>query len=54
MGVISNYLSKAFKLPRLIFYIFTGVVLGPFVFNLVDSKILSKSLEIRQVILIII
>ena len=41
-------------LPRIIGMLFTGIVLGPYVLNLLDPSILDISSELRQMALIII
>lgn len=50
MGAICNRL----KLPRIIGMLVTGIVLGPYVLNLLDPSILSISSELRKMALIII
>jgi NhaP-type Na+/H+ or K+/H+ antiporter len=42
------------KLPSLIGFLLAGVLLGPFIFNLIDQSILDLSSELRQIALIII
>ena len=50
MGTICGYL----KLPRIIGMLITGIVLGPYVLDLLDSSILSISADLRKMALIII
>lgn len=50
MAAICQYL----KLPRIIGMLVTGIVLGPYVLDLLDPSILSISSELRQIALIII
>lgn len=50
MGSIFNKL----KLPSLMGMIFTGILLSPYAFNLLDDKILSISPDLRQLALVII
>lgn len=45
---------KKIKLPSLIGYLITGIILGPYVFNLINNDILSISSSLRQFALIII
>ena len=45
---------KALKLPRIIGMLLTGVLLGPYVLNMLDSSILDISAELRQMALVII
>ena len=54
LGLIMAEVSKQLKLPRIVGMLFTGIVLGPFVLNLLDPKILSISAELRQIALLII
>lgn len=54
LGLIMAEISKHLKLPRIVGMLFTGIVLGPFVLNLLDPKILSISAELRQIALLII
>lgn len=42
------------KLPRIIGMLVTGMVLGPYVLDFLDSSILSISAELRKMALIII
>ena len=42
------------KLPRLVGMLLTGILLGPFVLNLLDTQILGISAEIRKMALVII
>ena len=50
MGAICRYL----KLPRIIGMLITGIVLGPYVLDLLDPSILSISADLRKMALIII
>lgn len=54
LGLIMAEISKRLKLPRIVGMLFTGIVLEPFVLNLLDPKILSISAELRQIALLII
>lgn len=53
-GLITGGLCKKIRLPSLVGMIFTGILLGPFAMNLIDSKILDISTELRRIALIII
>ena len=53
-GLIFGFLCQKLKIPALIGMLFTGIILGPYVLNLIDSKTLSISAELRQIALIII
>ncbi|MFI3206940.1 MAG: cation:proton antiporter [Clostridia bacterium] len=55
--VLALFLSKIFeliKLPTLLGMIATGIILGPYALNLIDSSILEISPELRKMALIII
>lgn len=54
MGMISGTICKKLKLPSLLGMILTGIMLGPYVFNLIDSSILDISSDLRRIALIII
>ena len=49
-----SYIFKKRKFPSLLAYIITGIILGPYVINGIDSSILNISAELRQIALIII
>lgn len=54
LGLFLAMLCQRLKLPRIIGMLFTGILLGPYVLNLLDPTILSISAELRQMALIII
>lgn len=54
IGLSMAAICQKLKLPRIIGMLITGIVLGPYVLNLLDSSILSISSELRQMALIII
>lgn len=53
-GLILGSLFERLKLPKLLGMIFTGILLGPYVLNLLDDSILSISPDLRQLALVII
>lgn len=53
-GLIFGFFCKKLKIPALIGMLFTGIILGPNVLNLIDSKTLNISSELRQIALIVI
>lgn len=53
-GLIFGFFCKKLKIPTLIGMLFTGIILGPNVLNLIDSKTLNISAELRQIALIVI
>ena len=54
MAMSLSYIFKKIKFPSLLAYIITGIILGPYVINGIDSSILNISAELRQMALIII
>lgn len=54
VGLSMAAICQKLKLPRIIGMLVTGVVLGPYVLDLLDSSILGISSELRQMALIII
>ena len=53
-GLLMAALCQQIRLPRIIGMLAPGIVLGPFVLNLLDSLILSISADLRKMALIII
>ena len=53
-GLAMAALCQKIRLPRIIGMLVTGILLGPYVFNLLDPSILSISSDLRQMALIII
>ena len=53
-GLSMAAICQKLKLPRIIGMLITGIVLGPYVLDLLDPSILSISSELRQMALIII
>ncbi len=54
LGMLLGWLCKKLKLPSLIGMIATGIVLGPYALNLLDTSILDISAELRKIALVII
>ena len=54
VGLGMAALCQMLRLPRIIGMLITGVLLGPYVLNLLDPSILSISADLRQMALIII
>lgn len=53
-GLFMAAICQKLKLPRIIGMLVTGILLGPYVLNLLDPSILGISSELRQMALIII
>lgn len=54
VGLLMAAICQRLKLPRIIGMLFTGILLGPYVLNLLDPSIRSISADLRQMALIII
>ena len=54
MSLIAGSICEKIKLPKIVGMILTGILLGPFVLNLFDEKLLSISGELRKIALIVI
>ncbi len=54
MGMFMGWICKKIHLPSLTGMILTGIILGPYVLNLIDSSLLNISSDLRRIALIII
>ena len=54
VGMSLGRLCQKIKLPSLLGMLITGILLGPYVLNLIDTSILGISAELRKIALIII
>lgn len=54
LGMFMGWVCQKIKLPSLLGMLITGIVLGPYVLNLLDDSILGISAELRKIALIII
>lgn len=54
VGITLGRIFEVIKLPKLIGMLLTGVLLGPYVWNLIDPTVLEISTDLRQIALIII
>lgn len=54
LGLAMGAVCQKLKLPRIIGMLLTGIILGPFVLNLLDPSLLSISADLRKIALIII
>lgn len=54
LGMSLGYICQKLKLPSLIGMLLTGIILGPYVLNLLDPNILAISADLRKIALIII
>ncbi|MFM1582669.1 sodium:proton antiporter [Helcococcus ovis] len=53
-GLIFAKISEIFKLPRLLGMLIAGILIGPFVFNLIDLSVLRISSDLRKIALVVI
>ena len=53
-GVIGGFLFEKIRMPKLIWYIFLGILIGPSLLNIVDDTLISISSYLRQIALVII
>ena len=53
-GMFTGWLCKAVRLPSLVGMLATGIILGPYVLDLIEPGILNISADIRKIALIII
>ncbi|MDO5726139.1 MAG: cation:proton antiporter [Tissierellia bacterium] len=54
IGMLFGKIFEKLKLPKLVGMLITGIILGPYLLNLLDEKILAISPELRRIALIII
>lgn len=54
MGMFMGWICKKIHLPSLTGMILTGIILGPYLLNLIDSSLLNISADLRRIALIII
>lgn len=54
LEMFTGWICKKLKLPSLLGMILTGMILGPYVLNLIDNSILNISSDLRRIALIII
>lgn len=53
-GILGGFLFEKIRLPKLIWYIILGLLIGPSLFNVVDDTLISISSYLRQIALVII
>lgn len=54
VGMSMGWICRKIKLPGLLGMLITGIVLGPYVLNMLDMKLLGISADLRKIALIII
>lgn len=53
-GILGGFLFEKIKLPKLVWYIILGILIGPSLLNIVDDTLISISSYLRQIALVII
>jgi NhaP-type Na+/H+ or K+/H+ antiporter len=53
-GIMGGFIFEKIKLPKLVWYIILGILIGPSVFNIVDNTLIDISSYLRQIALVII
>ena len=53
-GVLGGFVFEKIKLPKLVWYIVLGILIGPSLLNVIDDTLLSISSYLRQIALVII
>ena len=53
-GILGGFVFTKIKLPKLVWYIILGILIGPSLLNIVDDTLLSISSYLRQIALVII
>jgi NhaP-type Na+/H+ or K+/H+ antiporter len=53
-GILGGILFEKIKLPKLVWYIILGILIGPSVLNIVDDTLINISSYLRQIALVII
>lgn len=54
LGMVMASIFEKFKLPRIIGMLLAGIILGPYVFNILEKQIIEISPDLREMALIII
>ena len=53
-GILGGFVFEKIRLPKLVWYIILGILIGPSLLNIVDDTLLSISSFLRQIALVII
>lgn len=54
LGLMLGYIFTKLRVPSLLGMLLTGIILGPYVLNLLHPSLLDISVELRQIALVII
>ena len=53
VGILGGLIFEKIKLPKLIWHIILGILIGPSVLNIVDETLINISAYLRQIVLIL-
>lgn len=53
-GILGGIIFEKIRIPKIIWYIILGILIGPSIFNIVDDNLLNISSYLRQIALVII
>lgn len=53
-GILGGFIFEKIRLPKLVWYIILGILIGPSLLNIIDDTLLSISSYLRQIALVII
>ena len=53
-GILGGFIFEKIRLPKLVWYIILGILIGPSVLNIVDDTLINISSYLRQIALVII
>ena len=53
-GILGGFVFAKIRLPKLVWYIVLGILIGPSLCNIVDDTLLSISSHLRQIALVVI
>ena len=54
LGIIGGFLFEKIRIPKLVWYIILGILIGPSLLNIVDDTLITISSYLRQIALVII
>lgn len=49
-GILGGFVFEKIKMPKLIWYILLGILIGPSVLNIVDENLIEISSYLRQIV----
>ncbi len=54
LGLLSDFIARKLRLPGLVGMLVTGIMLGPYVFNVIDKNLMAVSSDFRMIALVVI